>query len=368
MKRFEYADELISEREIMIAIPSIVIGIGILALPRFLASVTIAADGWISILLGGMIAVGMTWVVAKLAARFPHQSFLTYASRIVTKPVAVVLTLIFTLLFSQIVAYQVRDIADISKQYLFNRTPVEVLALAFLLVVVYAVSGSRAGLFRLNMMFFPIILVISSLVVFFSSNQFEAIHLYPMFETSLAGHIKGLGAATTSYIGFSILWFYISLVKEPSKAPKFAVVGMCIPVALYMAIFIACVGVFGNEVTQNLIYPMVELAKGAEIPGEFFERFESVFFTIWIMAIFNTTSLALDISVFTLTQIFKNTSKYTIIFILSPLVYLIAMYPQNLIEVFSFGTYIGYAVFGYTLFVTVLLIVVGKLRGVDPIG
>src|SRR5699024_6778292 len=358
VKRFEYADELISEREIMIAIPSIVIGVGILSLPRFLATVTTAADGWISILAGGVLAIGMTWIIAKLAASFPHQSFLSYASRIVTKPVAVVLTFLFAFFFLQVVAFQVREIADISKQYLFNRTPVEVLALVFLLVVVYAVSGSRAGLFRLNMMFFPIILFISSLVIFFSINRFESEHLFPMFQTSFTGYLKGLGSAATSYIGFGILWFYLSLVRQPSKAPKYAITGMCIPVVLYMVIFIACIGVFGNEVTQNLLLPVVELAKGAEIPGEFFERFESVFFTIWIMAIFNTTTLGLDISVFALTQIFKNTPKYTIIFILSPLVYVTAMYPQNLIEVSSFGTYIGYVIFGYTVFVAVLLLVV----------
>lgn len=367
MKSFEYADEWISEREIMIAVPSIVISVGILSFPKSLASVTGAADGWVSILIGGMIAIVMTWIVAKIAANYPQQSFLSYSSRIVTKPVAVMLTFLFALLSLQIVAFQIRGIADISKQYLFDRTPVEVLALAFLLVLIYAVSGSRAGLFRLNMMFFPIIMIILVMLVLFSTNQWEWEHLFPMFETSLTGYVKGLKTAATSYIGFGILWFYIALVKQPKKVPKHAVIGMCVPVILYLLIFIVSIAVFGNEVAQNLIFPTVELAKGAEIPGEFFERFESIFFTIWIMAIFNSTSLALDISVIALTSIFKQVPKLKILFILSPLVYLIAMYPQNLIEVSAFGSYLGYTAFGYTLFVAVLLWTVGKLRRVKSI-
>lgn len=368
MKRFEYADELISEREIMIAVPSIVIGVGVLTFPKSLASVTAAGDGWISILVGGVIAILITWLIAKMAANFPRQSFLSYASRIVTKPVAIVLTLLFAFISLQIVAYQIRGIADISKQYLFNRTPVEVLALTFLLVVVYAVSGSRAGLFRLNMMFFPIILSILLALTLLSMNEWDWHHLFPMFETSFTGYVKGIGTASTSYIGFGILWFYVALVKQPKKVPKYAAIGMCIPVALYILIYLVCIIVFGNIVTQNLIFPTVELAKGVEIPGEFFERFESIFFTIWIMAIFNSTSLALDISTFALTLIFKRVAKYKILFILSPLVYLIAMYPQNFIEVSAFGTYLGYSAFTYTLFVIILLWVVGKLRRVKPGG
>src|SRR5699024_5082240 len=222
---------------------------------------------------------------AKLAASFPHQSFLSYSSRIVTKPVAIVLTFLFAILSLQIALFQIRSIADISKEYLFSRTPVEVIALVFLLVVIYAVSGSRVGLLRLNMLFLPIILFISSLVILFSINRMEWNHLFPIFETSFTGHMKGLVSAPTSYVGVFILLFYTSLVKKTKKAPKRVVIGMCIPLVLYTFIFIACIAVFGNEVTRNLIFPTIELAKGAEVPGQFFERFESVFFTIWIMAI-----------------------------------------------------------------------------------
>jgi len=367
VKRFEYADEFISEREIMVVVPSIVIGVGILSYPKYLASVTEGADGWISILIGGIIAIAMTWTVAKMASSFPNEPFLSYASRIVTKPVAVVLTFVFVIFSLQIATFQIRQIADISKQYIFSHTPVEVIALTFLLIVIYAVSGSRVGLFRLNMMFLPIILFISLMVILFSLNRMEWDHLFPVFETNFTGHMKGVGSAASSYAGFGILWFYIALVKRPKKIPKKAALGMCIPVVLYMVIFIVNIGVFGDEVTRNLIFPTVELAKGVEIPGEFFERFESVFFTIWIMAIFNTTTLAIDVAVFALTSIFKNTSKHKIIFILSPLVYLTAMYPQNIIEVSTYGVYVGYAVIAYTGFLVVLLWGVGKLRGVKPI-
>lgn len=367
VKHFEYADEWISEKEIMIAVPSMVIGTGVLTLPKDLAAETMAADGWVSIVIGGILAIMLTWVIAKLAVSFPHQTFMTYASKIVTRPVATILTFIFAVFALHIAAFQVRQIADISKQYLFERTPVEVIALSFFLVVIYAVSGSRVGLFRLNTMFLPLILIIASVVLLFNFRGFKIENLLPIFQTDLSGYAKGIGTSITSYMGFGILWFYISLVKQPKKVPKMAMIGMGIPVGLYALLFIIGIGVFGNAVTSNLLYPTVELAKEVQLPGEFFERFESLFFVIWIMAIFNTTAMALDIAVFAMTSILKKMSKMKIIFILSPIVYAIAMLPQDFTDVARFGAILGYTAVSYTVCVAILLIVLAKIRGVKRV-
>ncbi|WP_040983954.1 GerAB/ArcD/ProY family transporter [Oceanobacillus jeddahense] len=365
MKRFKYADERISEKEIMIAIPSIVIGVGILSMPKQLASVTVAADGWVPLLVVGIFAIFITWAIAKFASGFHKQTFLTYASKIVTKPVAIVLTCIFAVLSIFITAYQIRKISNISQQYLFDRTPIEVIALTFLLVVVYAVSGSRVGLFRINMMFLPIILLIALTLVVFNLGWFDLGNLMPVLQTPFTGYVEVLkNTGGISYLGFGILWFYLSLVDQPKKAPKAAAIGMCIPVALYMIIFIMCISTFGNAVTSNLLYPTIELAKVVEIPGGFFERFESVFFVIWIMAIFITATMAMDIGVLALNSIFKKTNKIKIVFILAPLIYLTGMFPQDIVEVELLGTIMGWMMIILNLTVFVLLTVVAKIRGV----
>src|SRR5699024_2766183 len=183
-------------------------------------------------------------------------------------------------------------------------------------------------------------------------------------KTGFQGHIKGISDVTTSYIGIGVLWLYIALVKQPRKAPKMATIGMCIPVGLYLFIYVMCIGVFGNQVTTNLMYPTIELAKAVEIPGEFFERFESIFFAVWIMSIFNTTALTFDVAVFAITSIFKKAPKLKVIFILSPLVYLVAMLPQDVVELAAYARFISFAVIIYTTFVVIFLFVIAKIRGV----
>ncbi|WP_163539925.1 endospore germination permease [Gracilibacillus sp. YIM 98692] len=366
MNRFEYADNKFSEIEMMIAIPSFIIGVGILSLPQALASATTAMDGVFSILIAGGIVTFITWAIAKFAASFPDTTFISYASLIVSKPVAILLTFLFAIVFFSITAYQVRKIADISKQYLFDQTPVEVISLTFFLVIIYAVSGSRVGIIRLNMMFFPFILFIAIIVVIFNLNWFKFSNFLPVFQSNINDYLTGVNKSLFSFGGFGILWFYMAYVNKPNKAPKMAALGTGFPIALYALIFLACIGVYGESVTASMLYPTVELAKMVEIPGGILERFESIFFVIWIMAIFNTTAMAFDITVLAINLVFHHIPKIKIIFLLSPLIYAIAMYPQNLIEVSAFETFLNYAVFYYSIFVLVLLFVVAKIRGVKP--
>src|SRR5699024_1773381 len=230
MKWFEYGDEKISHREIMVAIPSIVIGVGILSFPRRIAINTIGVDGWVTILASGIIMVFFAWLLARLASRFPQQSFLTYASKIVSKPMAIAIMVVFIVISITLAAIEVREISEIAKQYLFDKTPIESVALCFLLVVIYAASGSRAGIFRLNMMFLPIILFIALAVLVLNIGWFSLDRLLPVLETDIHGYIRGTGISLISYMGFSIILFYTSLVEKPEKVPKSAVIGMCIPV------------------------------------------------------------------------------------------------------------------------------------------
>lgn len=365
MNPIKYSDDLISEREIVFAIPSIIIGIAVLGLPNEIASNTLFADGWITIVVAGMILTVVTLLGTKLAATFPGESFLSYTSKIISKPIAYLFTVIFIFIFIFFSAHVLRATAYITKGYLFTRTPIEVLALALLLVVVYAVSGSRAGLFRLNILFLPIIISVFVIVSLLNIKWMNTSNLLPLFKTDLRGYAKAMVPALNAYTGFSIVLFYTAFIRKPKKLTRAIVVGMSIPLIFYVIVFFTSIGIFGNAVTSNLLYPTVETARRAEVPGGLFERVDSIFFTIWIMAIFNTLAMTMDIAVMLLHSIFKNLKKITIIFILSPIIFYLCMFPETIAQVRAFIQVINiYFVFFATLSI-LLLYTVAKIRGIN---
>jgi len=300
----------------------------------------------------------------KLATLFPNQSFLSYTSFLVSRPVAIVLTLANVCIGLVLSAFSVRSVAFISQQYLFERTPMEVLALLFLLIVVYAVSGSRAGVFRLNVLFLPIILISFLFVGVMNIKWIETENLLPIFQTDVKDYIKGIGKTYEVFIGFGIVLFYTVIVKQPTNLVKKAVIGITIPIIFYIAVFLLSIGVFGNMVTENLNFPMIELAKRIDIPGGILERVDALVFTIWIMAIFNTVALALDVSVFLLTSIFKQIDKRILTFTLSPIVYYMSMFPQQEDQIKRLSSISSQFIAYFTIALTVGLLMIAKIRGV----
>lgn len=362
MKYFEYGDQEVGLKEMIFTVASMVIGIGILTLPRAVASTTQSSDGWISIVVASLAAMGFGWVLGKLASRFGNRNFLEYIAYVATKPVAFVVTIAFCLYYLLFTAFLVRTIATIAKQYLFERTPVEVIALAFLLVVVYAVFGVRAGIIRLNVLFLPLVVVIAIAVLTFTAGLFRPDHLMPMFITGFDGLLGGVRETVFSLLGFDVVLFYVSFMNAPKNAPKAVVFGLLIPSVFYLFIYLFAIGVFSFEVASQIVYPTIELAKEVQIPGEFFERFESLFFVVWIMTIFNTACMGMDIPVSLSGFMTKKMKRSVWIYIYAPAIYFLCMLPKNTSALAQIGNFLSYVGLIVSVFVPALLFLLTKIR------
>ncbi|WP_182200008.1 GerAB/ArcD/ProY family transporter [Paraliobacillus salinarum] len=367
MNKLELSYEAIHDRDILIAIPSMAIAIGILYMPRKLAQPTIGLDAVLSILLGGIIIILFTWLTVRLASKFPGQSFITYASKLASKPVAIGITLLFVLHGIFITSFEIRAISNISHLYLFDKTPIEIISFVFLLAVVYAVSGSRAAIFRLNALFLPFIIVAIIALALLSFRFTEINNALPVFQTNLDGYFVTTYRSMLTISGFGVLGyllFYVPLIKSPTQTSKASIIGVLWVIASHLIVLIITILVFGNIATSNLIFPVIELARDIELPGEFFNRFDSLFFAIWIMAIFNTSAMSFDVAVLALQSLFKKVTKLKIVFILSPIIYFISSLPKNSYETGLSGRVIGYLGLGLSIGVTLLLFLLRMIRGV----
>lgn len=364
MNPFKYSDEKISDTEFMIAIPSVIIGVGILSLPREVAIVTLFSDGWISILVAGIMVTFITILATKVAALFPGKSFLSYTTYLVTKPIALLFLFIIITVSLFFSAYSTRYIAYIAQQYLFEHTPMEVIALSFILVVVYAVSGSRAGLFRLNLLFLPIILFVFLFVGIFNVTWIERNNFLPLFQTDLKGYLLGIKETFTAFLGFEIVLIYTMLIKRPKNLTKKVIIGMSIPILFYIMIFLMTIGIFGYQVTANLEFPTIELAKRVDIPGGILERIDPFVFSIWTMTIFTTAAMLLDVVVFLLSSIFTKMNKRILTFILSPIVYYISMLPNQIDQVKYVTNFISVTATYLLTAMVIILFMMTKIRGV----
>ncbi|SOC39711.1 GerAB/ArcD/ProY family transporter [Ureibacillus acetophenoni] len=353
----------ISDRDIMITVTTNIIGITTLTFPRIIAEDTSAADGWVPILIGGCIACFLAWLIAKIASSFPNQSFFNFTSYLLSKPIAVIISVLFILHFILVSSYQVREVSVLAHQYLFDKTPIQVISLSFLLVVVYGVAGSRAGIFRLIVLFYPTVIVGLLLLTLLPIGLFKLENLLPIFQTDFEGYLRASYSGVHVFLGFSIILFYIEVVKEPKNTPKMAIKGILIAVIFSLFLFLVCVGTFGNATTSNLFFPSFDLSRAVEIPGGFFERFDVIVFVIWTMILFTTTLISFDLVILLMMMLFKKANKMKLIYFLSPLVFLLSSLPVNYIELTTIGRFLSNSMLFLIILITILLGITYKVKG-----
>ncbi|HDR7792943.1 TPA: endospore germination permease [Bacillus luti] len=364
MKPFEYGDEEIGSRELGFAVSSTIIGIGALSMPRDIAMQTLFSDGWIILLIGGLICACFGWCVTKIAILFPKQNFFQYTSAHLTKPVAYVVSIVLVLTFAALTAYESRKISIISQTYLFSDTPIQWLSFFFLLVVIYGISGSRTALLRLNILFLPIVLIAIVFLFLLNVNLMEVDNLLPVFQTHMSQYVIGIKDSVFTFIGFEVALFYAAMLndKAAKKAPLAVAKAIMVTVLSYILIYVTCISVFTYMTTRGLTYPTIELGKEIEIGGGFLERFDAIFFTTWIITIYNTTAMYYDVASLLFCAMFPKVKKQIFIFVSAPIIFMVNMLPGNLDTLSNYGTYLAWIDMGLIVLVPLLVFIVYKIK------
>jgi spore germination protein len=153
-------------------------------------------------------------------------------------------------------------------------------------------------------------------------------------------------------------------VKHPKKVGKFAMIGVSIPLGLYLFVYMMAIGVFTAKTTTMLVFPTIELAREAEVPGGFFGRFESLFFTIWLMTVFDTAALVFDMALMSLNSLFQQVKKINLIILLTPIIFLSATYHKTYLEVSLLGKYLSYFNLVLGIALPTILLLLAKVRGI----
>ena len=143
---------------------SVMVGVGILSLPQQVANQA-GVDGWIVIILSGILAAVSALLMAKIGERFPEKSLIEYGPVLIGKPMGIMLCLLFLIYFIVFASTVTRISADVTKLYLLDDTPVEVVILSTFLTSTLIVLHGINAIARFNQFIQPIILFLLILVL-----------------------------------------------------------------------------------------------------------------------------------------------------------------------------------------------------------
>lgn len=346
----------ITKLEMTITLISMIIGVGILTLPRALATAVETSDGWISIILGAVINMVIVFLIVRLHRHFPGKTFIGFwGDKHIGKWVGKLFSVLFLIYFVILLAYEARILSVVVKIYLLDRSPPEVSVLLIFLATTFAVTKGVQGIIHLNLMFFPIVMLILMIIIIFNVPQANIDEILPIAGKGLSPIVIGVTETALAFLGLEILFFFLAYVKPQDLKATMLNVGIGFVGVLYITITLLSFMVMGFLSTETITFPLVALSKEVEIIEGVVERIEPFMIAVWIMSIFNTMAIIHFLATKIVKDEFFKQGRYSSIAIwLAGFAFVITFIPNSVQEAFLLGNYVSYFGLGLTCFALVL--------------
>lgn len=328
----------ISPRQAAGIITSVLIGVGILTLPR---EITAAAgtDAHLATLLGGLAATLLIIFFTRLAMRFPEHSLIEYSSLVLGKVPGKVLGGLFIIYWFLLTSAVARVFGEMVIAAVLTRTPLEVTIGSMLFLGAQLATQEVKVFARVYELFLPLTIIPLVVLLLISVPNVKPLHLLPVLAFGPAPLLQGILTTGLSFLGLEAVLVLFPYYSKPEVALRYHLYGIAIPLLVYLLVVILTLGTFGAEGLQTLQWPTLEQIRLAGIPGVF-ERLESAFVALWVVTAFTTVGGLYLLGVLSICHLLGLKEEHRFWpYLLVPPLFLLARYPQNIIEV---GTYVDY--------------------------
>ncbi|CAH0208483.1 spore germination protein [Peribacillus simplex] len=345
-----------------VIIINFILGTGLLTLPRSSTEKVHAPDVWISVIIGGIIAIIAGVIMVKLSQQFPDKTFYQYINEIVGKWVGSFLSLVIICYFLMTSGFQLRSMAEVIRYLLLEGTPTWAIIMIFMWVGLYLIIGGINPIARLFEIILPLTVILFLVVTFMSIKIFEIDNLRPVLGEGIIPVLKGVKTTALAFSGPEIMLLLLPFMNQPKKAVKALLVGVSIPLIFYVITVVMVIGALSVDGVVTRTWPTLDLIRSFEISGLIFERFESLLLVVWIMQIFATFTITYFAAALGLAQLTKK-SIHPFMFGLLPILYIISMIPKNMNDLFKQGDFVGnVALFLFGL-LPLLLLIISRIKG-----
>ena len=338
-------------------ISSTIMGVIVISLPNI--AIESAHEGaLLSTIMASILATIFAVSMNILGNRFPKKTIIEYLVSLMGKPLGKSLGFILIIYFTSTTAVILRVFSDALKGLLLHNTPLEVIMISMLLTVVYLCLNGINGITKLSELFLPIIILSLLLVIGLSASNFNFVRLRPVLLPSLWQSIKAIPNLASVFLGYEIILVVTPFVARNKSTIPNTLIGIGIPSVLYILLVIMAIGVFGLRPTQQMNYPTITLARRINFPGAFAERFDIFFVMLWTLAAFISVANFFYISSLSIVRLFTLRNYQPFVYFLAPIVYMLAILPQDRPEIKLINTYVGYLGIGISVFAIGLLVFV----------
>ncbi|KJS83516.1 MAG: hypothetical protein JM58_12530 [Peptococcaceae bacterium BICA1-8] len=319
----------ISPRQVFFILIMLLTGIYILILPRHMVTM-VGTDGWLVLLVGGLVSSLMLFFINRISRKFPGKTVVEFAPVVMGPFLGKILGGILVVYYTFLAAVSLRIFAEMLKSVLLSDTPRWVVVLALVALITWIVQNGLEDIARFTELLAPIILLLLIAALLGDLRYMEAIRLRPMFQTEPFSLLEGF-ISSLSYFGIIIVLLMLyPYVNAPKKLTITSLLALAFAVIITMGFFMGTVATFGIYETGRMAWPVIELVKMVRV-GEFLERVESLFLSVWLSIAFINVSVLAFCSVSGWTQLINAENYRKLTYPIMPLPLILKSLAQRFI-------------------------------------
>ncbi|MBQ3415736.1 MAG: GerAB/ArcD/ProY family transporter [Clostridia bacterium] len=268
--------------EAIMAIFTIIVAHTILSLQRNILALTKSAT-IINLIYVSLIAILIAYFIFKLLTKFPGLDLIDISEFLGGKLLKNIIGFIFISFFTITCSLLLRSFCESLKVIYFPLTDVTYIILIFLVALALSNRLNFTAPFKANTLIMPIVFVSIIFLMISNINNFTPERIFPIFGDGIK-QTFGIGIVNLySFSGIVYLYFLPPLLKEPKDFKKISLISISI-CAIYLTLCVAILlFMFSFLINTNEILPLYNATRYISF-GNFFQRLESIFLLLWILA------------------------------------------------------------------------------------
>lgn len=307
------------------------------------------------------LAIFFSYLIVRLMKNFAGSDIINISEYLGGKVFKNIIGIIFILYFLVSSSILLRNFCESLKIIYYPMTNIVFIIVFFIIAVCTANRLDFNASLKTNLLIIPLVLVSIVFLFFANMNKFVPQRMFPIFGDGLFNtFVLGLNNLS-AFGGIAFLYFLPPYLKEPEKMKKIALLSIGIS-AIYL---ILCVStllfMFSFFINTNEIIPLYNATRYIEF-GSFFQRLESIFLLIWILAFACYLSITSKFAMGIFKKLTNIETKKPLIDIFGILILGISLIPKNYAISDKFETEIyPFLVLGITFFLGMSILLLANL-------
>lgn len=258
------------------------IGVGILSLP-FRVYTSAKSDGWISVLIAGVVTQAILLLMWLLLRRFPSLTIYGIGTRLAGKPLGMLLAFAYSIYFMYIGIIVLVNATDVIGRWMLQETPRWAILLLFAGTGIYLIRDSLSRIVRAyvlaSFLIVPMIFLIG-----YGNTRVNVSYLLPFMESGWGNIMRAIKESTMSMYGLEMILIVYPFVQgKESGRLKAIVYANAFVVLFYTFTVLTCLMVFNPEQLALIPEPVIFLLRSLQLG--IFDRGDIIFLPIWMTTV-----------------------------------------------------------------------------------